>query len=199
MRSTTAAPAGLASPCYATRVLLGGYRGICGRSSLSAESRATSATAKSCKAKPVESKRVISAGDRRLSATPMSTSPICATSARVDCSRLDGGGQLASVARLFPVVAEDAPARELLDRDLRLAGAVCAHQAHVLARPQRARRQQHLASRRHGREQVGCERLLARCDRPPTRRQRRAREPRRDPRRAARARARRRCAQSLRR
>src|SRR5438876_5213428 len=47
--------------------------------------------------------------------------------------RSDCGRELTSVARLLPVVAEEARASELLDRDLRLARPVGAHQAHVLS------------------------------------------------------------------
>src|SRR5438876_11792153 len=47
--------------------------------------------------------------------------------------RSRGGSQLAVMARLLPVVAEDLAAGELLHCDLRLARAVGSHQTHVLA------------------------------------------------------------------
>ena len=80
----------------------------------------------------------------------------------VQQARFDGGGELASVARLLPVVAEDVRARELLDCDLGLPRAVGAHQAHVLPRLQRTRGEEHLTSRRHGDKELGSERLIAR-------------------------------------
>src|SRR5204862_202937 len=55
---------------------------------------------------------------------------------RVDLSDrtgLDGVHEVAVVARLLPVVAEDVHPGELRDRDLGLAGPVGSHQAHVLA------------------------------------------------------------------
>ena len=79
----------------------------------------------------------------------------------LDRARLDRCRELAAVARLLPVVAEDARARELRDRDLGLPGPVGAHQAHVLARPQRALRE--AATSLAGRDRdddVGGERLL---------------------------------------
>ena len=54
-------------------------------------------------------------------------------------------------------------ADELGDGDLRLAGPVGAHQADVLAGPQRALGEQHLVARRHRHDEVGGERLLARA------------------------------------
>ncbi len=72
-------------------------------------------------------------------------------------------GELAVVAGLLPVVAEDACAGELGDLDLGLAGAVGAHQAHVLSRPQAPRVQHRLQPRGHRHEQVGRERLLPRA------------------------------------
>ena len=47
---------------------------------------------------------------------------------------VEGVRDLAVVARLLPLVANDAGAQELLDGDLRLARPVGAHEAHVLAR-----------------------------------------------------------------
>ena len=48
-------------------------------------------------------------------------------------ARRDRGRELATVACLLPLVAEDADTGELGDRDLGLPGAVRAHQADVLA------------------------------------------------------------------
>ena len=62
-------------------------------------------------------------------------------------ARLDRVRELAAVACLLPVVAEDARARELAGGDLGLARPVGAHQAHVLPRLQRAVREQHLVTR----------------------------------------------------
>ncbi len=76
-------------------------------------------------------------------------------------ARLDGVHELAVVARLLPVVAEDANARQLLDCDLGFPGAVRAHQAHVLAGPERAGTVDELVARRHRRHQVGSQRFLA--------------------------------------
>ncbi len=73
----------------------------------------------------------------------------------------DGGGELAAVARLLPVVAEEVRAPELLDRDLGLPGPVGAHQRNVLARLERVHRVEHLDSWGHrdhhlARERLGC-------------------------------------------
>ncbi len=64
-------------------------------------------------------------------------------------TRFDGRGELAAVARLLPVVAEEVRASELLDRDLGLPGPVGAHQRNVLARLERVHRVEHLDSRGH--------------------------------------------------
>ena len=64
---------------------------------------------------------------------PQSTMTVNAAAARPTWIEvMDRGSELASVRSLFPVVAEDPGVRELGNRDLRLAGAVGAHQAHVL-------------------------------------------------------------------
>ena len=57
----------------------------------------------------------------------------------------DRGGELAAVARLLPVVAEDDAPGDLLRRDLGLSRAVGAHERDVLAGPQRALRVEDLA------------------------------------------------------
>ena len=67
--------------------------------------------------------------------------------------------ELAAVARLLPVVAEEVRATELVHRDLRLPGTVGAHQRDVLAEPQRARGVQHRRTGRDGDDDVGAERL----------------------------------------
>ena len=74
-----------------------------------------------------------------------------------------------SLRRLLPVVAEDADARELRDRDLGFAGAVGAHQARVLTRLQRALREHDFSpgvtvTNRSARERL----LAARGATPPT-------------------------------
>ena len=92
---------------------------------------------------------------RRPSASPVSTAPSSVTSVARDRARLDRRGQLPAVAGLLPVVAEDPRAPELLDRDLRLARPVGAHQAHVLSGPQRACGQQDLSARSDGDDHVG--------------------------------------------
>ena len=107
----------------------------------------------------VEHRRVV--GDSRPGASPASTAPSCVTSLAVDQAGLDGMREVSRVACLFPLVAKQPQSRagplgsdllpvvaeprrgELRGRDLGLAGAVGAHQAHVLARggasPRRAR------------------------------------------------------------
>ena len=69
--------------------------------------------------------------------------------------------ELAVVARLLPVVAEDLGAGELGHLDLRLPRPVGAHEADVLARPQRPWTEHGLMPGRHRDEEVGRERLLA--------------------------------------
>ncbi len=95
---------------------------------------AASAIARSWIARPVESKAVISAASRRPTADPASTAPRSVTSLAGERALLDRVHELAVVARLRPVVTEDAAAHELGDGDLGLARPVGAHQAHVLAR-----------------------------------------------------------------
>src|SRR5581483_10716452 len=70
--------------------------------------------------------------------------------------------QVAGVPGLLEVVAEDAHAGELLGRDLLLVRPVRAHQADVLACPQRALRVQDLPAGRDRRDHVRGERLLER-------------------------------------
>jgi hypothetical protein len=65
------------------------------------------AIARSWIARPVESKSVTSPALRRPSASPMSTGPSSCDRLPRHCSRLDRCGELATVARLLPVVAED--------------------------------------------------------------------------------------------
>ena len=104
-------------------------------------SSAASAIARSWIASPVESNTVISSASRRPAASPASTSPSSVTSSRSTKPAVDRVREVAVVARLLPVVAEDvAPAPSSAGGDLRLARAVRAHQADVLARPQRALR-----------------------------------------------------------
>src|SRR5581483_6660778 len=79
-----------------------------------------------------------------------------------DDAGFDRVAEVAVVARLLPVVAEDADAAELGRRDLRLARPVGAHQAHVLARAERALLEEHLAPGRNRDVEVGRERLLTR-------------------------------------
>ncbi len=64
------------------------------------------------------------------------------------------------MARLLPLVAEDPRALELRDRDLRLPRPVRAHQADVLAGPQRALRNQDLPAGRHRDDGIRGQRLL---------------------------------------
>ena len=86
-------------------------------------------------ARPVESNAVISSDERRPSACPSSTAPRSVTSSRASAPDCDSVCQLAVVARLLPVVAEDLRSCQLGDGDLRLAWPVGAHEAHVLAGP----------------------------------------------------------------
>ena len=102
-----------------------------------------------------------SSAERRPSAAPASTAPSSVTSARSSSAGLHRVGDVAAVARLLPLVGEDADARELLDCDLLLAGPVGAHQRRVLARCERAFGQQHLATRRDGDDEVGGKCLFA--------------------------------------
>src|SRR5262249_61091430 len=78
-------------------------------------------------------------------------------------ARLDRVGEVAVVARLFPVVAEDVHARELGHRDLGLARTVRAHQARVLSGLERAFFEQDRMPGRDGDEDVGAEGLFARA------------------------------------
>ena len=103
---------------------------------------------------------MISSGERRPSASPVSTLPSSVTASRADRARLDCGGKLAAVARLLPLVAEDSRALQLCDRDLGLPRPVCAHQADVLARSQRAHRNQDRPAWRHRDDRVRPERLV---------------------------------------
>ena len=75
------------------------------------------------------------------------------------------GGEYSTCCRLLPLVDHDPGARELLDGDLRLAGAVGAHEADVLPGAEAARREEDLAAGRDGGDDVGAERLLARAGR----------------------------------
>ena len=108
------------------------------RSSVAASierSWAAFAIARSWTARPVESNRVTSSALLRPSASPTRTRPISVTSPRV--TRPAGNYPPRAHrrgARLLPVVAEEASARELLDRHLGLAGTVCAHQARCAGR-----------------------------------------------------------------
>jgi hypothetical protein len=70
-------------------------------------------------------------------------------------------GEVTVVRRLFPVVGEHVRANELVDGDLGLARPVRAHEAHVLAGPKRPRVVHDLVPGRHGRDEIGAERLLA--------------------------------------
>ena len=105
------------------------------------------------------------------------------------------------MARLLPVVAEQVRAAKLLDRDLRLAGAVRAHQGDVLAGLERAGRVEHRRTGRHGDHDLGRRaprrRTRRRAPRGSPRRSRGA--PGRRPRRPGRRRARRASAPSRRR
>ena len=100
-------------------------------------------------ARPVESKVVISSSARRPSALAL------------ERTGLDRVSELAVVACLLPVVAEDVRSHELFDRDLGLAGTVGAHQAHVLPCPERARLEERLVPGRDRDADVCRERLLA--------------------------------------
>ena len=105
--------------------------------------------ARSWIASPVESNKVMSPALRRPSASPTSTVPSSVTEFTRDGTRRHGCGQLAAVARLLPVVAEDVRAAELCDRDLGLPWAVGAHQRDVLACFERAFGIQDVGPRRH--------------------------------------------------
>ena len=80
-----------------------------GRSSSTDRRNARRAIARSWIARPVESKSVVSASSRRPSASPASTRPQRRHVARGRPRRRDRAGQLAAVARLLPVVAEERP------------------------------------------------------------------------------------------
>ena len=113
-----------------------------GRSSSPARSIAASAIARSWIASPVESKSVISSS--RLAARRRCrsrTAPSVVTSSRASAPASTAAASSPPCARLLPVVAEDACARELGDGDLRLPGPVGAHQRDVLAGSERALRE----------------------------------------------------------
>src|SRR4051812_1224873 len=67
---------------------------------------------------------------------------------------------VAVVARLLPLVADDSGPQELLVRDLRFSGAVGAHEACMLSRLQRVRFEDDLVAGRDRDDDVGAERLL---------------------------------------
>ena len=132
-----------------------------GQVQLVARSSAASAIARSWIARPVESKVVISSSVRRPSASPGEHGAELGHLVARERARLDRVDELAVVACLLPVVAEDVRPDELLDGDLRLSRPVGAHQADVLARPKRARAEQDLVAGRHRDDHVRRERLLA--------------------------------------
>jgi hypothetical protein len=66
--------------------------------------------------------------------------------------------EIAVVARLLPVIAEDMDASKLLDRDLRLSGPVRTHQARVLSRRQTPFREDNLMSWRDSHHEIRGER-----------------------------------------
>ena len=105
------------------------------------------AIARSWIASPVESKSVMSSA--RAAAVGLAAEHAADVRDPVarDDARLDACGQLAAVARLLPVVAEEVGAGELADRDLRLAGAVGAHHRDVLPVAQRSLGEEQLAAR----------------------------------------------------
>ena len=104
-------------------------------------------------------------GARVPSAAPASTAPSSVTSSRASAPAVDRVRELAVVACLLPVVAEDVRPRQLGDGDLRLARPVGAHEAHVLAGAERAFADHGLVAGRHRHDEVGPERLLERlCD-----------------------------------
>ena len=75
-------------------------------------------------ASPVESNSVTSCGPERPGAAPVSTAPSSVTSLARHEPGLDGAGELAAVARLGPLVAEQLRAGDRLGLRLGLAGAV---------------------------------------------------------------------------
>ena len=80
-----------------------------------------------------------------------------------DEPRFDGVRQLAAVARLLPVVAEEVSTLELGACNLCLAWAVGAHQRQMLPGAERACREQHLVAGRDRDDDVVRERLLERA------------------------------------
>src|SRR5919109_196141 len=73
---------------------------------------------------------------------------------------LDRRFEVARLACLLPLVAEDVDTRELSHRDLRLAGPVSAHQARVLSGPQRTLSDDDLPAGRDRRDDVRGEGLV---------------------------------------
>ena len=119
-------------------------------------------------ARPVESKRVTAPACGRPAASPASTAPRSVTSVARDDALLDRRRQLAAVAGLRPLVAEQRAGDDRRDRRLRLARAVGAEHVEVQARAQVADVDDRLGARRHAADDVAGQRG-ARGRRPPSR------------------------------
>ena len=109
-------------------------------------------------ARPVESKRVTAPACGRPAASPASTAPRSVTSVARDDALLDRRRQLAAVAGLRPLVAEERAGDDRRDRRLRLARAVGAEHVQVKARAQVADVDDRLGARRHAADDVAGQR-----------------------------------------
>ena len=123
---------------------------------------AASAIARSWIASPVESNVVISSSSRGPAASPASTSPSWVTRSRSSLPASTAWTSSPLWLACSQSSAKILVRRSSADCDLSFPGPVGAHQAHVLARLERALGEQHLVAGRHRHEQVGRERLVTR-------------------------------------
>jgi hypothetical protein len=159
--STSSSPPG----CSAEAV----YSSSRGRSISTDLSSAARAIARSWIARPVESNSVTSSSLRRPSASPARTAPSCVTSSRPTMPSSTPAASSPPWLACSQSSQKRRARAELRRRDLRLAGAVRAHQRHVLARPQRAGRVEHVPAGGDGDDDIARERLLERaCDGTPS-------------------------------
>ena len=112
-------------------------------------------------ARPVESKSVTAPACGRPGASPARTAPRSVTTSRVTTPCSTARRQLAAVAGLRPLVAEQRARDDRRDRRLRLARAVGAEHVEVQARPQVADVDDGLGARRHAADDVAGQRGLA--------------------------------------
>ena len=104
-------------------------------------------SARSWIASPVESNSVSASAPERPGAAPVITRAEVGDALAAHQPRLDGAGQLAAVARLRPLVAEQLEPGDELDLHLSLARAVGAEHVEVRARPQLGRADDGLVAR----------------------------------------------------